>query len=67
MGYDTPHYIIHADKSIFHLVGELALRPGAVAREYVEGRRAKYFKPVSFFLIVGTLIVFMATTFHLYR
>jgi hypothetical protein len=65
IGHDALHYVTHADKGIFHLIKELALRPGRVAREYVDGKRAKYFKPVNFFLIVGTLLVFMATTFHL--
>jgi hypothetical protein len=63
--HDALHYITHADKGIFHLVGQLARRPGTVAREYIDGKRTKYFKPVNFFLIVGTLLVFMATTFHL--
>jgi hypothetical protein len=65
IGHDTLHYVTHADKGIFHLVRELALRPGTVAREYIDGKRTKYFKPVNFFLIVGTLLVFMSTTFHL--
>lgn len=63
--HDALHYVTHADKGIFHLIRELAWRPGKVAREYIDGRRAKYFKPVNFFLIVGTLLVFMTTTFHI--
>jgi hypothetical protein len=65
IGHDALHYVTHADKGIFHLVKELARRPGTVAREYVDGKRTKYFKPVNFFLIVGTILVFMSTTFHL--
>ena len=63
--HDILHYFTHADKGIFHLVGELAVRPGVVAREYVAGKRAKYFKPVNFFLVVGTFVVFMISYFHL--
>ena len=63
--HELVHYFTHADKSIFNLVGALAVRPGVVAREYVDGKRVKYFKPVSFFLVVGTVLVLMLTWFHL--
>jgi hypothetical protein len=62
--HDLLHYFTHADKSFFSLVGALAVRPGVVAREYVDGKRAKYFKPVNFFLVVGTILVLMLTWFH---
>lgn len=63
--HDALHYITHADKGIFYLIGQLARRPGTVAREYIDGRRTKYFKPINFFLIVGTILVFMTTKFHI--
>jgi len=63
--HELVHNFTHADKSIFHLVGALAVRPGVVAREYVDGKRVKYFKPVNFLLVVGTLLVFMISYFHL--
>jgi hypothetical protein len=63
--HDLLHYFTHADKSFFRLVGALAVRPGVVAREYVDGRRVKYFKPVNFFLVVGTILVLMLSWFHL--
>ncbi|MHA4846903.1 DUF3667 domain-containing protein [Flavitalea antarctica] len=46
------HALTHADKGIFHLLKELALRPGIVATEYIAGKRKKYFNPFSFFLIL---------------
>lgn len=62
--HDALHHLTHADKSILSLLRQLALRPGVVAREYVAGKRVKYFKPVNFFLIVGGILVFMTTYFH---
>lgn len=54
IGHDMVHAITHADHSIFSLIKELALRPGRVAREYVEGKRKKYFGPFAFlFISVG--------------
>jgi hypothetical protein len=57
------HALTHADKGIFHLLRELAIRPGKVAKEYIEGRRKKYFNPFSFFLILMGLFVFSSTFF----
>lgn len=65
IGHDALHHLTHADKSIVNLLRHLAVRPGVVAREYVAGKRLKYFKPVNFFLIVGGILVFMTTYFHL--
>lgn len=57
------HVLTHADHSAFALVRDLAARPGRVAREYVEGRRRKYFNPFTFVLVVvGVASVFMAMT-----
>lgn len=59
--HDLIHYFTHADKGIFHLLKDLATKPGLVAREFVEGKRQKYFRPLNFFLIVAGLVVFMTS------
>ena len=63
--HDALHHLTHADKSILSLFKQLVVRPGVVAREYIGGKRVKYFKPVNFFLIVGGILVFMTTYFHM--
>jgi hypothetical protein len=62
--HDFFHAITHADKGIFHLFRELALRPGIVAREYVAGKRKKYFSPFTFFLITMTVYVLVGMYFR---
>jgi hypothetical protein len=62
--HDTIHYFTHADTSVFRLVRELAARPGVVAKEYIRGKRKKYFKPLNFFLIVAGIVVFMTSAFY---
>jgi hypothetical protein len=62
--HDALHYITHADKGIFHLIKQLAKRPGIVAREYIDGRRKTYFKPLNFLLIVAGIVVFMTNALH---
>lgn len=68
IGHDILHALTHADHSIFALVKQLAYRPGHVAREYVAGRRKKYFGPFPFVVISVGLASFMiiATGVHFF-
>ncbi|MFT3823810.1 MAG: DUF3667 domain-containing protein [Chitinophagaceae bacterium] len=62
--HDLVHYFTHAEKNIFSLVAKLTTNPGLVAREYLAGKRKKYFSPVNFFLIVAGLLVIIVSTLH---
>ena len=42
--HDVVHYFTHADKGIFQLLKQLVTKTGIVAKEYVEGKRKKYFQ-----------------------
>jgi len=55
------HAMTHTDKGILFLIKDLIRRPGAVIREYLDGKRKKYFNPISFLVITsaaGALISF---------
>jgi Protein of unknown function (DUF3667) len=52
------HAVTHTDKGIFHLLKCLATKPGTTAREYIMGKRKKYFNPFTFFLIMMGVFVF---------
>jgi len=55
------------DRGFFRLLRDLVTQPGIVAREYIGGKRKKYFAPLNFYLIVGTvLIVIMNLTGRIY-
>ena len=61
--HDLLHAVTHADKSIFSLVWQLIARPGTVAAEYVDGKRARYFNPFAFLvLVVGISSVVLIST-----
>jgi hypothetical protein len=47
--------IFHVDKGIFYTVIELFKRPGHAIREYIEGKRIKYFNPFAFLFIFATI------------
>jgi hypothetical protein len=57
--HESVHAFLHADKGIFLLIRELALRPGKSALAYVEGSRRKYLNPVTFLLITGGFSFFL--------
>lgn len=58
ISHDGLHYVTHADKGMLDLVLQLVKYPGKVAREYISGKRKKYFPPLNFFFIVAGIFVF---------
>jgi hypothetical protein len=59
--HEMLHYFTHADKSFLNLLKALVVKNGYVAREYVSGKRRRYFPPLNFFLLTATIFVFIAT------
>jgi Protein of unknown function (DUF3667) len=59
ISHDFLHAMFHVDQSIFALIRDLAYRPGHVAREFVEGKRKKYFGPFAFLLLAVGLASFL--------
>lgn len=55
--HEVFHAFTHTDKGLFHLLKQLALRPGTTARLYLFGKRQSYFNPFTFFLILMGLFV----------
>jgi hypothetical protein len=60
--HEAVHALTHTDKGFILLIKDLALRPGIVAKEYIDGKRKKYFNPLSFFVITSALHAFFITT-----
>ncbi len=50
--HDLWHALMHVDRSALALVRMLLSRPGYVARDYVEGKRKRYFGPFAFLVII---------------
>jgi magnesium-transporting ATPase (P-type) len=53
------HAITHADKGFLLLIKDLVTKPGIVAREYLDGKRKKYFNPLSFLVITAALSAYV--------
>jgi hypothetical protein len=58
--HDVILAVTHADKGFLLLVKKLAISPGIVAREYVDGSRKKYFNPLSFLVITSAVMAYFS-------
>jgi hypothetical protein len=59
IAHEFTHALLHADRSALALLRSLLLRPGVVAREYVQGKRRRHFGPFATLVIlvgVGSLV-----------
>ena len=48
--HDFLHGVFHFEGKIWRTLPALALRPGQMTREYIDGRRASYVSPIALFL-----------------
>jgi Protein of unknown function (DUF3667) len=63
--HEVIHAFTHADKGFLLLIRELTIRPGYVAKDYVAGKRKKYFNPFTFLLLMVGLATFVTAAFNL--
>jgi hypothetical protein len=59
------HSFTHVDSGLLYLIKELFIRPGTVIREYIEGRRKKYFNPFQYLVLSIAAMVFVMVKFNL--
>ena len=64
--HDLTHAITHADRGVFFTLRELLLRPGTVAREYLAGKRKKYFNPFSLLILIVGIYILANSVFKPY-
>ena len=57
--HDIQHGMFHFDKGILFSLKQLVIRPGNAAREYIDGKRVRHFKPISLVIILATFYGFM--------
>jgi hypothetical protein len=55
LSHEVFHLFTHLDKGFLYTLKELVLHPGAMQREYLEGRRYQHQKPFSMFFIAVTV------------
>ena len=67
LAHEVTHYLIHVDRNIFLLIRRLTTQPGFVVKEYIAGKRKRYFPPVTFFLFMAGLLVVVFSLTHVFR
>lgn len=62
--HEIQHGLLHFDGGVLYTIKELFTRPGASIREYIEGKRVKHFKPLSFVVLLATVYGLLSLYFH---
>lgn len=62
--HDIQHGLLHLDKGIFFTVKEMFTRPGYAVKEFLEGKRVRHFRPISFVLVLAGICGFL---FHYFQ
>ncbi len=62
--HDFVHGIFHFDKGFIFTIRELFTQPGHSIREYIQGKRVKYFNCFSTIILVLTIEYFFLKLFH---
>ena len=57
-GEEIFHFFTHVEKGFLKTTGQLILYPGRLCKNYLDGKRKDYHKPVSFFLIWVAIYLF---------
>lgn len=60
--HDLLHGVFHFEGKIWRTLPMLAIRPGKLTREYIDGRRASYVSPIALFLFCVFLLFTTFTT-----
>jgi hypothetical protein len=53
--HDIPHSILHVDKGFPFTFAQLIVRPAKALQEYLDGRRAKFFRPLAYVVLMSAL------------
>jgi Protein of unknown function (DUF3667) len=61
------HNFTHTDHSVFSFVKDMFVKPGLVIRDFIEGKRKKYFNPYTFFLLSTGILIFITSRLFEYE
>jgi hypothetical protein len=57
----------HADTGVFTLVKNLSIKPADVSREYIQGKRKKYYSPMKYLVLVVTISALLTLHYEKYN
>ncbi len=53
--HDVPHSVFHIDAGFFFTLKMLFTRPGVMVKSYIDGKRAKHFRPFAYVMIMTAI------------
>lgn len=59
LGHELVHGVFHVDHGIFFTIKELFTRPRLAIRDYLEGKRKRYFPPVTLLVVASAAMITM--------
>jgi hypothetical protein len=60
---DLPHSVWHVDKGLLYTLRKMVTQPGRTIAEYLAGRRAQHFRPLTYLLLIcGVSSLLMSAT-----
>jgi hypothetical protein len=62
--HDIPHSVFHIDKGFFYTLGVLMSNPGLALKNYLAGKRVKFFKPFAFVILMSTICTILIKGIH---
>lgn len=62
--HDIQHGLLHIDKGLFYTIHQMFIRPGHTIKDYMNGKRVRHFKPISFLIVIAGLYGFIIHYFH---
>ena len=53
--HDIPHSVFHVDHGFFFTLKMLFSKPGLMIKEFLDGKRIKYFRPIAYVMVMTAL------------
>jgi hypothetical protein len=64
--HEIPHSVFHVEKGFFYTMRELTKNPGQTIRNFIGGKRVRYFPPLTYFLLLVGFSFFLSGVLHIY-
>lgn len=61
--HDIPHSVFHIDGGFFYTLKMLFTQPGVMIADFLEGRRARHFRPFAYVMVMTALSAFLVKFF----
>ncbi|QHT71775.1 DUF3667 domain-containing protein [Rhodocytophaga rosea] len=58
--------VVDVNQGFIFTLKSLCIKPGEAIREYIEGRRIKYYPPHKYVLLIGAVAAFFSTRYHFF-